>query len=63
MGKSIRETLYAIKQTLFKVNESSTRNQLKLLMKKFKENSYEERRTSGIEMEEEGELAKSSRNC
>ena len=27
-------------------------------MKKFKENYYEERRTSGTEMEEEGELAK-----
>lgn len=52
-----------MKQTLFKVNDRSTRDQLKLLMKKLKQNYNEERRASGSEVEEEGELARSSRNC
>lgn len=50
-----------MKQTLFKVNDRSTRDQLKLLMKKLKQNYNEERRASSSEVEEEGELAKGLR--
>ena len=59
--KDISKALYAMKQTLFKVNDRSTRDQLKLLMKKLKQNYNEERRASGSEVEEEGELAKGLR--
>ena len=50
-----------MKQTLFKVNDRSTIDQLKLLMKKLKQNYNEERRASNSEVEEEGELAKGLR--
>ena len=56
--KSISEVLNAIEQPLFKVNERSTGDRLNLLMKKFKRNGNEEKRASGIEVEEEGELDK-----
>ena len=47
---------------LFKFNEGSTRDRLNLLMKKFKRNDNEEKRASGIEVEEEGELDKGLRD-
>ena len=51
-----------MEQPLFKVNERSTRDRLNILMKKFKRNDYEEKRASGIEVEEKGELDKSLRD-
>ena len=56
--KSINEAPNAMEQPLFKVNERSTRDRLNLLMKKFKRNDNEEKRASGIEVEEDGELDK-----
>ena len=51
--KDISKALYALYR--------STRDQLKLLMKKLKQNYNEERRASGSEVEEEGGLAKGLR--
>ena len=60
--KSISESLNAMEQPLFKVNERSTRDRLNLLMKKFKRNDDEEKLASVIEVEEEGELDKALRD-
>ena len=60
--KSISDSLNAMEQPLFKVNERSTRDRLNLLMKKFKRNDNEEKHASGIEVEEEGELDKGLRD-
>ena len=60
--RSISEALNAMEQPLFKDNERSTRDSLILLMKKFKRNNNEEKRASGIEVEEEGQLDKGSRD-
>ena len=51
-----------MEQSLFKVNERSTRDRLKLLMKKLKINDSEEKRPLGIQVEEEGELDKGLRH-
>ena len=51
-----------MEQSLFKVNERSTRDRLKLLMKKLKRNDNEEKRALGIQVEEEGELDKDLRD-
>ena len=51
-----------MEQSLFKVNERSTRYRLKLLMKKLKRNDNEEKRALGIQVEEEGELDKDLRD-
>ena len=51
-----------MEQSLFKVNERSTRDRLKLLMKKLKRNDTEEKRALGIQVEEEGELDKDLRD-
>ena len=51
-----------MEQPLFKINERSTRDRLNLLIKKFKRNDNEEKRASGIEAEEEGELDKGLRD-
>ena len=51
-----------MEQSLFKVNERSTRDRLKLLMKKLKRNDNEEKRALGIQIEEEGELDKDLRD-
>ena len=60
--KSISESLNAMEQPLFKVNERSTRDRLNLLMKKFKRTDDEEKLASVIEVEEEGELDKALRD-
>ena len=51
-----------MEQSLFKVSERSTRDRLKLLMKKLKRNDNEEKRALGIQVEEEGELDKDLRD-
>ena len=51
-----------MEQSLFKVNERSTRDRLKPLMKKLKRNDNEEKRALGIQVEEEGELDKDLRD-
>ena len=56
--KNISEVLNVMEQPLFKVNERSTRDRLNFLMKKFKRIDNEEKRASGIKVEEEGELDK-----
>ena len=47
-----------MEKPLFKVNERSTRDRLNLLITNFKTNDNEEKRASGIEVEEQGELDK-----
>ena len=51
-----------MEQSLFKVNERSTRDRLKLLMKKLKINDNEEKLPLGIQVKEEGELDKGLRH-
>ena len=47
-----------MEKPLFKVNERSTRDRLNLLITNFKTNDNQEKRASGIEVEEQGELDK-----
>ena len=47
---------------MFKLNERCIRDRLNHLMKNFKRNDSEEKRASGIEVEEKGELHKGLRD-
>ena len=60
--KRISEALNSMEKPKFKVTDRSIRDHLNVLMKKFRKKENEERKASGIELDEESELDKAMRD-